>query len=84
MIRRIATTWPDDEQDVVFARLVCGHVIQLVDRNRPWCAECSRARALDALNGRHGKALRALVQAHAAHGALAVQTDWIQEEHNGS
>jgi hypothetical protein len=84
MIRRIATTWPDDELDAVFARLVCGHVIQLVARNRPWCAECSRARALDALDGRHGKALRALVQAHAAHGALAVQTDWTQEEHDGS
>jgi hypothetical protein len=83
MIRRIATTWSDDEQDAVFARLVCGHVIRLVDRNRPWCAECSRARALDALNGRYGSALRALVQAHAAHGALAVQTDWTQEECDG-
>lgn len=80
MIRRIVTRWPDDDRDVVRARLTCGHVIDLVDRNRPWCDECSRERALDALNGRHGKALRALVQAHAAHGALAVQTDWTQEE----
>lgn len=80
MIRRIVTRWPDDDRDVVRARLTCGHVIDLVDRNRPWCEECSRERALDALNGRHGKALRALVQAHAAHGALAVQTDWTQEE----
>jgi len=75
MIRRIVSRWPDDARDVVRARLACGHVIDLVDRMRPWCDECSRARAVDALHGRYGRALSALVDAAAARGSLAVQLE---------